>query len=132
MLDTSAVLRLHELEVEDLPEGCVITTITQAELAVGPLLTDDDVERAARLAHVQAAEADYGDPLSFDVQAARALAQVAVDFRRSGRKPQARAFDALIAATAKSRQLPRYTFNAEDFSGITGLEVVPLPPSGRA
>jgi tRNA(fMet)-specific endonuclease VapC len=54
--------------------------------------------RARRLAHVQQAEADF-DPIPFDAAAARAFGVVASAFRRSGRKPGARAFDALIAAT---------------------------------
>ncbi|MGL5808917.1 MAG: PIN domain-containing protein [Nocardioides sp.] len=127
MLDTSAVLRLHELTEEDLPVDAVISTVTLAELSVGPLVAKGDGERAARLAHVQRADADFGDPLPFDVEAARAFAQVAADIRNSGRKPKARAFDALIAATAKAAQLPLYTFNAGDLTGVTNLEVVALP-----
>ncbi len=127
VLDTSAVLRLHELDESDVPVEVVISTVTLAELSVGPLLAEDDEERAARLAQVQRAEADYGDPLPFGVEAARSFAQVAADIRKSGRKPKARAFDALIAATAKAAQLPLYTFNARDLTGVTGLEVVALP-----
>lgn len=127
LLDTSTVLRLHELEEEDLPVESVLSTVTLAELSVGPLVTEDDSERAARLAQVQSADTDYGDPLPFDVAAARAFAQVAADIRTAGRKPKARAFDALIAATAKASGLPLYTFNASDLVGVTGLDIVPLP-----
>lgn len=128
MLDTSAVLRLHELEPEALPDDAVISTITLAELSVGPLVAADDAERAARLAQVQRAEADFGDPIPFTAEAARAFAQVASDIRSAGRRPQARAFDALIAASAKAAELPLYTFNAKDLVGVTGIEVVSLPP----
>jgi len=128
LLDTSAVLRISELAVEDLPEQVVISAITLAELSVGPLVADDEQVQAARQAQVQQVEADYGDPLPFGVGAARAFAQVAADSRRAGRKPKARALDALIAATAKASQLPLYTFNAKDFEAITGIEVVALPP----
>jgi len=128
LLDTSAVLRISELAVEDLPEQVVISAITLAELSVGPLVADDEQVQAARQAQVQQVEADYGDPLPFGVGAARAFAQVAADIRRAGRKPKARALDALIAATAKASQLPLYTFNAKDFEAITGIEVVALPP----
>ena len=88
--------------------------------------TDED-ERAARLAQVQRTEADFGEPMPFGVEAARAFAQVAADIRRTGRKTRARALDALIAATAKSAGLPLYTFNADDLRGVSGLEVVSLP-----
>lgn len=129
VLDTSTVLRLSELSSNDLPDESVITTITLAELTVGPLVADDAAVRAARQVQLQNAETNYGDPLPFDTAAARAFGQVAADLRASGRKPRARAFDALIAATAKAAGLPVYTFNAADFQGITDLEVVALPPS---
>ena len=132
ILDTSAVLRLHELEPDDLPIDAAITSVTLAELSVGPLLAQDDDVRAARLSQVQRAETNYGEPIPFDVEAARAFAQVAADIRRSGRKPAARAFDALIAATAKAAGLPLYTFNAEDLRGVEGLEIVALPPERSA
>ncbi|MDR2216376.1 MAG: PIN domain-containing protein [Nevskiaceae bacterium] len=132
VLDTSAVLRLGELTPDDLPDEAIITAITLAELSVGPLVATTDAERAARLAQVQRAEADFGDPLAFDAEAARAFAQVAADIRRAGRKPQARAFDALIAAIAKAAKLPLYTFNANDFAGVSGLEVVALPPDEKS
>ncbi len=127
MLDTSTVLRMNELEVDDLPVDAVITSITLAELSVGPLVATDEDERAARLAQVQRTEADFGEPMPFGVEAARAFAQVAADIRRTGRKTRARALDALIAATAKSAGLPLYTFNADDLRGVSGLEVVSLP-----
>jgi tRNA(fMet)-specific endonuclease VapC len=43
--------------------------------------------------------ADF-DPLPFDAAAGRALGRVAASLRKAGRKPAARAFDAMIAATA--------------------------------
>jgi predicted nucleic acid-binding protein len=33
----------------------------------------------------------------------------------------------MIAAIALSRRLPVHTCNAEDFAGIDGLQVVPIP-----
>ena len=132
VLDTSTVLRLHELEPDELPIDAAITTVTLAELSVGPLLAQDDGVRAARLSQVQRAETDYGEPIPFGVEAARAFAQVAADLRGSGRKPTARAFDALIAATAKAAGLPLYTFHAVDLRGVTGLDIVALPPERGA
>ncbi len=43
--------------------------------------------------------------------------------RAQGRKATARAYDAMIAATAMSRGLPVYTTNPDDFTGIEGLDV---------
>jgi tRNA(fMet)-specific endonuclease VapC len=127
LLDTSAVIALPRLrDPAALPEAAFISTITLAELSVGPLVTDDERERAVRLAHVQQAEADF-DPLPFDAAAARAFAGVASSLRRSGRTTRGRAFDALITAVARVNDLPLYTANPRDFEGIEGLEVVALP-----
>jgi len=63
--------------------------------------------------------------------AAREFGQVAASLRRSGRTPAARAYDALIAATALANGLPVFTCNPSDFMGIDGLDVraVPAPPA---
>lgn len=132
VLDTSTVLRLGELDVDDLPDKSVITSVTLAELSVGPLVADDPATRAARQVQLQHAETSFGEPLPIDAAAARAFGRVAADLRAAGRKPAARAFDALIAAVALASELPIYTFNPHDFERIDGLEVVPLPRAGRA
>lgn len=124
ILDTSTVILLPQLADEaTLPEEPLITTVTLAELSVGPLIAKDDAERAARQAQLQQAEADF-TPLPFDAAAARAFARVAASLRRSGRKPAARTYDAMIAATAVANELPVYTANPADFRDIDGLEVV--------
>ena len=129
LLDTSAVLALPRLRDPSLlPEVALISAITLAELAVGPLVATDETERARRLAQVQQAEADF-DPIPFDAQAARAFALVAASYRTSGRKPAARAFDAMIAATAIANGLPLYTANPADFVGIDDLVVRAIPPA---
>jgi hypothetical protein len=131
VLDTSAVVLLETLDPDVLPQTPLITAVTLAELSVGPLVTDDPDERSARQARLQEVESAF-DPLPFDAAAARAFGRVASALRRSGRKPAARAFDALIAATALSVDLPVYTCNPEDFAGIDGLVVVALPhPTGE-
>ena len=113
-----------------LPAEPLITAITLAELSVGPLVASHDEERVARQAHLQQAEADF-QPLPFDANAARAFGAVAASLRRTGRKTKARAYDALIAATALANDLPVYTCNPNDFAGIDGLEIVAVPvPSG--
>nr|WP_239028993.1 PIN domain-containing protein [Pseudonocardia acidicola] len=109
-----------------LPDVPLISTITLAELSVGPLVATSQQERAARQAVLQQAEADF-DPLPFDPAAARAFARVAAALRQSGRKPQARAYDAMIAAVALARDLPVHTSNPNDFAGIDGLTVVLVP-----
>ncbi|NUL48999.1 type II toxin-antitoxin system VapC family toxin [Cellulosimicrobium funkei] len=122
MLDTSTLIDLASLDPDSLPSEPGISAITVAELSVGPLVARSDSERAARQAHLQQAEADF-DPIPFDASAARAFGAVAASLRTAGRKPAARAYDALIAATALSRGLPVYTANPSDFDGIEGLTV---------
>jgi tRNA(fMet)-specific endonuclease VapC len=131
LLDTSAVLALSRLhDASSLPDVALISAITLAELSVGPLVAADDAERARRLAQVQQAEADF-DPIPFDAAAARAFGLVASSYRRSGRKPAARPFDAMIAATAIANGLPLYTANPSDFEGVEGLVVRAVPAPGR-
>lgn len=127
VLDTSTVVLLGRLDDSAaLPDEPLITSVTLAELAVGPLVAEDERERARRQAHLQQAEADFV-PLPFDASAARALGEVAASLRRAGRKPAARAYDAMIAATALANGLPIYTANPNDFIGIDRLEVVAVP-----
>ncbi len=127
VLDTSTVILLQRLtDAGALPAEPLITAVTLAELAVGPLVAEGESERAARQAHLQQAEADFV-PLPFDAGAARAFGGVAASLRRSGRKAAARAYDAMIAATALANDLPVYTCSPDDFSGIEGLEVIAVP-----
>jgi hypothetical protein len=131
VLDTSTVILLPRLlDASVLPAEPLITAVTLAELSVGPLVAHDERERAARQAHLQQAEADF-DPLPFDGAAARAFGRVAASLRGAGRKTAARAYDAMIAATAIANDLPLYTCNPDDFEGIDDLQVVALqvPPT---
>ncbi len=127
MLDTSTVIRLGRFpDAAVLPDEPLITAVTLAELSVGPLVARDERERAGRQAHLQQAEADF-DPLPFDAAAARAFGQVAASLPRGGRRTAARAYDAMIAATALANELPVYTCKVDDFNGIDGLEIVAVP-----
>jgi tRNA(fMet)-specific endonuclease VapC len=127
LLDTSVVILLARLRDPNvLPIEPRISAVTLAELTVGPLVSASDEERVVRQAHLQQAEADF-DPLPFDAAAARAFGRVAAAIRRSGRKPAARTFDAMIAAVALANDLPLYTVNPQDFAAIDGLRVVAVP-----
>ena len=121
ILDTSTVILLPRLaDATALPLEPLITVVTLAELSAGPLVTDDERERSARQAHLQQAEADF-QALPFDAVAARAFGQVAASLRRSGRKTTARAFDAMIAATAVANDAALATRNRSDLAGIESL-----------
>ena len=127
LLDTSTVILLVRLtDPSLLPDEVSISVIILAELSVGPHVATSDDERVARQAHLQQGEADF-DPIAFDSDAARVFGTVAAALRKSGRKPAARAFDALIAATAIAHDLPLFTGNPHDFHGIPGLNVRGLP-----
>ncbi|MGH3844721.1 MAG: type II toxin-antitoxin system VapC family toxin [Pseudonocardiaceae bacterium] len=127
LLDTNTVILLSRLtDPQALPDEPLISAVTLAELTVGPLVASSEVDRAARQAQLQQAEADF-DPIPFDVPAARAFGRVAASLRRAGRKPAARAYDAMIAAIAIAHDLPVYTCNVEDFTGIDDLRVVAVP-----
>jgi tRNA(fMet)-specific endonuclease VapC len=131
MLDTSTVILLGRLENPvDLPDESVISAITLAELSVGPHLARTMKERAARQAHLQQAESDF-DTIAFDAGAARAFGQVAASLRSAGRKPAARAYDALIAASAIAEGIPLYTCNPNDFADIDDLDVRAIPHPDR-
>lgn len=123
ILDTSTVILLERIvDPTSLPDESLITTITLAELSVGPLVAADEHERAIRQTRLQQVEADF-TPLPFDVDAARSFGRVAASLRRAGRKVHARAYDAMIAAIAVANGLPLYTVNPQDFAGIEGLDV---------
>jgi len=124
LLDTSVVVSLGGMtDASGLPSRCFVSAITLAELSVGPLVARNDADRIARQSVLQQVEADF-DPIPFDASAARAFGRVAAQLRASGRKSSARAYDALIAATAVAHGLPVYTRNPNDFAGIDALVVV--------
>jgi tRNA(fMet)-specific endonuclease VapC len=131
LLDTSTVILLTRLDDPALlPDEPLISAITLAELSVGPLVAGTPEEQARRQAHLQQAEADF-DPLPFGAAEARAFGQVAASLRRKGRKPAARAFDAMIAAVAVANEIPLYTCDPDGFTGIDGLDVVLVPHPDR-
>jgi predicted nucleic acid-binding protein len=131
LLDTNSLVLLPRLRDADaLPDEPLISAVTLAELSVGPLVATTDAERESRQAVLQQTEADF-DPLPFDASAARAFGRVAASMRRAGRKPAARSYDAMIAAIALSNDLPLFTRNPADFSGVDGLEVVTVPNPDR-
>lgn len=127
MLDTSTVILLGDIaDPNSLPTESVISAVTLAELSVGPHVAQSDDERSARQQHLQQAEADF-EILPFDADCARAFGGVAAALRSAGRKPAARAYDALIAASAIAHGVGLYTCNPGDFVGIPRLNLHPVP-----
>ena len=121
LLDTSVIVDLADPAVlAALPDTTVISVVILAELAAGPLVTDDDAERARRQRHLLEVEALY-DPLPVDAPAARAFGEIVSAVRRAGRHPRRRQFDLLIAAVARSNRLPVGTRNPADLAGLDDL-----------
>lgn len=136
LLDTSTVIVMGDADsAAPFPDECLISAVTLAELSVGPGVASNQEEHDGRLVHLQRAEADF-EAVPFDAAAARAFTRVATALRKAGRKSSARAYDALIAATALAHELPLYTCNPADFQGIDGLDVravqVPARPEASS
>lgn len=127
ILDTSVVIDLDLIPLEDLPIDMAISAVTLAELGAGPLSAGDPIEGAQRQVTLQIAEATF-DALPFDSACARSFAHIWLAVTRAGRKMRGgRAIDMLIAATALAYRQPLYTRNAKDFRGLEGLvEVIEI------
>ena len=124
LLDTSVVVEIASLVGTGiLPAESYISTVTLAELSVGPLIAKNAAEQIARQSVLQLVEAHF-DPLAFDAHSARIFGRLAAQLRASGRKSSAKAFDTLIAATAIQHELPLFTKNVSGFANIEGLVLV--------
>jgi predicted nucleic acid-binding protein len=121
MIDTNVVIHLAALDPAELPDEMVISAITLAELSAGPHHAADPDERARRTSVLQHAEATF-EPLPLDTAAARAFGQVSAAVLKAGRGT--RIADLLIASAAVANQLPLYTTNPDDFTGLDGLLAV--------
>lgn len=121
LLDTSVVVDLQDLDLSLFPSEVAISTLTLAELSVGPHAANDDLERARRQQHLQHVEACF-EALPFEPRCARAFGLVEAAVAGAGRKSRgARVIDLMIAATALAHDLPLYTRNAKDLQGLEGL-----------
>ena len=127
LIDTSVVIDLELIEPGDLPVELAVSAVTMAELAAGPHATADPAERARRQDRLQRAEATF-EPLPVDAAVARAYGRVYAAVGAAGRKARGRrTVDLFIAATAIAANLPLYTRNPEDFTGLSDmLEIVSI------
>ncbi|MFP4374837.1 MAG: type II toxin-antitoxin system VapC family toxin [Spirochaetaceae bacterium] len=123
LLDTSVIIDHDTIDVDALPDESAICAISIAELAAGPNATDDALERARRLERLQWA-ASVWNPLPFDEVSARMYGRVFAAVRTGGRTARSRFADLLIAAVAAANDLPLYTRNATDFTGLGDLITV--------
>jgi predicted nucleic acid-binding protein len=133
VIDTNVVIHLAAVDPAELPDEMVISAVTLAELSAGPHHASDPAERARRTSVLQHAEATF-DPLPLDTAAARAFGQVSAAVLKAGRGTRRRVADLLIASVAVANQLPLYTTNPNDFTGLDGLLTIvkvtrPQPPA---
>jgi len=124
LLDTSVVIDLAVLDNALLPLESSISAITLAELTAGPHAANNSETRALRQEMLQRVERTF-DPLPFDGAAARSYGSIYSAVLAKGRKVRGvRAVDLLIAAVARSNELPLYTRNPKDFSNLEKLITV--------
>lgn len=102
----------------ELPEEGRISVITVAELRIGVLVAADPAVRAQRMRSLSEVERLNAIPIDDDV--AREFAEIVAEARRQRRRPKI--LDSLIAATARSLDVPVYTQDA-DFDEMPGLRV---------
>lgn len=135
LLDTNIVILRKWINPDELPAEMAISAITLAELSAGPHEVresseqddyDEHAERARRLDVLQRAESEF-DPIPFGTEAARSYGRVTAAVIAAGRKPRRTVTDLMIASIAISEDLPLYTTNPSDFSGLDQLlTVVPV------
>ena len=123
LLDTSVVIDHDLIDPARLPEASAVSSITIAELTVGPLAAQDAEERARRQDRLHWAVATW-DPLPFGAPAARAYGRIWATLTARGRVGRRRLADLLIAATALAHGLPLYTRNPRDLGGLERVLVV--------
>ena len=135
LLDTNIMILRKWISPTELPAEMAISAVTLAELSAGPHEVrrndeqnnyDEHAERARRLAVLQRAENEF-DPIPFGAEAARAYGRVVAAVITAGRKPRRRIADLMIASIAIAEELPLFTTNPGDYSGLGELlTVVPV------
>ena len=124
LLDTSVLIDWDDPAViAALPDSLAVSAISLAELAAGPHLAQDPLEKARRQARLQQVESLF-DPLDFDAASARSYGQLVAAVIVAGRSHRSRVADLLIGAVAHSNNLALYTRNPQDFVGLERLITV--------
>ncbi len=114
LLDTSVIVDWDDpVVLAGLPDGVALSSISLAELAAGPHLAREPLEKARRQARLQQVESLF-DPLDFDAGAARSFGQVVAAVVAAGRSHRSRwpkclrcalLHDAVSAASMRRRGL---------------------------
>lgn len=123
LLDTSVLIAGAPLDPD---VDYAISAASLAELHYGVLAATEPTARAARLQRLAVIERSF-DAIPVDAAVARAYGECAAAVLASGRNPRPRAFDLIIAATARVHGASLRTHNLADFAGLEGLVVVERP-----
>jgi predicted nucleic acid-binding protein len=123
VLRSSPSARVRKWMSDQHPANLFTTAISEAEMLYGIAVMATGQRRAALQRAIAAifVEDFAGRVLPFDSMAAASYAEIAAERRKSG-QPVA-AFDAQIAAIARSRGASVATRNASDFAGC-GIPIV--------
>lgn len=131
LLDTGVLIARAHFSESDLPAEVAISAISLGELAAGVHAISGSTvtanqERARRTVILQQVEFEF-DPIPYTAQTARVFGALCAAVFAMGRKPRGRSLDLMIAATASVEQVPLYTTNPRDFTGLESyVDVVPL------
>ncbi|MDO3647377.1 type II toxin-antitoxin system VapC family toxin [Nocardia mangyaensis] len=129
LLDTCVLIDLARVDDAHLPVRSRISTVTLAELGIGIALAETPTELALRSERMSEVEHAF-DALPLCSAAARRFTSMVKLVVAAGRNPKPRKFDLMIAAIASVNDLPLYTSNVADFTGLEPvLTVVPVPVS---
>lgn len=123
VLDTSVLISSWRPPYDD---EYSISIVSLAELHFGVLRAAETPELAARVRRLSEVEHEF-EPIPFDGRVARSYAECAQAVAAAGRSPRPRAFDLVIAATARVEGARLYTLNPGDFVGLEALVEVVNP-----
>lgn len=128
MVDASVCIRFERrgipvnLTVGQPSEDVFISVVTVSELLVGVHRADSEARRKRRSEFVEAILAGVS-VLDFTIAVARRHAEIYGALSQQGRLIGAH--DMIIAATALYHNMSLLTENAEEFSRVVGLRVIP-------
>jgi predicted nucleic acid-binding protein len=106
-------------------EPVFTSVITLGDLGFGVESCADPAERALRAAYLRQVESR--PTLSVTKETAAAFGVLAAAVKQAGRSPRPRYNDLWIAAQAIEHGYSLLTLNTNDFVGLPGLRLLPLP-----